>query len=104
MTTQLKPVSKIGKIIFVSIRSLNILIYYNDEKKLSEIYNKLNDLDLEQLKYDKVMNIIDQNSNKKVLLNQSDIEIINQNSDDEINFFSHDVNNENMYKYIFASN
>ncbi len=104
MNTQLKPVSKIGKIIFVSNRSLNILIYYNDENKLSEIYNKLNDLDLEQLKYDKIMNIIDQNSNKKVLLNQSDIEIINQNSDDEINFFSHDVNNENMYKYIFASN
>ncbi|MCF8002458.1 MAG: hypothetical protein K9K76_11475 [Halanaerobiales bacterium] len=104
MSTQLKPVSKIGKIIFVSTRSLNLLIYYNDENNLSQIYNKLNDLDVEQLKYNKIMDIVDKNSNKKVLLNQSDIEIINKNSDDQINFFSHDVNNENMYKYIFASN
>lgn len=104
MSTQLKPVSKIGKLIFISTRSLNILIYYNDENKLSKIYNKLNNLDEKELKYDKVTNIIDQNSNKKVLLNQSDIEIINKNADDGVNFFSHDVNNENMYKYIFVSN
>lgn len=104
MSTQLKPVSKIGKIIFISTRALNIFIYYNNEEKLSEIFHKLKSLDVEDLKYDRVMSIIDQNSNKKVLLNQSDIEIINKNSDDEINFFAHDVNNENMYKYIFASN
>ncbi len=104
MSTQLKSISKIGKIIFISTRSLNILIYYDNEKNLSKIYDKLNNLKNEDLKYNKVMNIIDQNSQKRVLLNQNDIEIINKNANKEISFFSHDVNNENMYKYIFVSN
>lgn len=95
-------VSKVDRLIFVFTSSLNILIYSNQKKGLDTLYQEIIKLDKDSMKFDNILDKVEEVFNNTVLLNKADVDIMRTNSSKKIDLFKTDDNTP--CKYILATN
>ncbi len=95
-------VTKVDRLIFVFTSSLNILIYSNQKKGLGTLYQEIIKLDENSMKFDKILDKVENVFNNTVLLNKADIDIMKLNSNKKIDLFKND--GKTPWKYILATN
>ncbi|MGM0445267.1 MAG: hypothetical protein ACQEQH_02580 [Bacillota bacterium] len=95
-------VSKVDRLIFVFTSSLNILIYSNQKKGLETLYQEIIKLDKDSMKFDNILDKVEEVFNNTVLLNKADVDIMRTNSSKNLDLFKSDDNTP--WKYILATN
>jgi len=94
-------VTKVDKLIFVFTSSLNILIYSNQKKGLDTLYQEIIKLDENSMKFDKILDKVEEVFDNTVLLNKADVDIMKTNSSKRLDLFKTDDNTP--WKYILTT-
>ncbi|MDZ7673405.1 MAG: hypothetical protein U5K53_11345 [Halanaerobiales bacterium] len=95
-------VNRVDRLIFVFTSSLNILIYSNQKKGLDTLYQEIIKLDEKSMKFDNILDKVEEVFNNIVLLNKADVDIMKTNSSKKLDLFKTD--DKSPWKYILTTN
>ena len=103
MSLRLEEVNKVDKLIFLKFNAVNILIYCNSKEGIELIFTEIYELENKAVMFNEILDLLDNHVKKKVVLNKSDLEIIQKNANNDLKFEALFEDEQKINKYILIS-
>ena len=103
MSLRLEEVNRVDKLIFLKFNAVNILIYCNSKEGIEPIFTEIYKLENKAVMFNEILDLLDNHVKKKVVLNKSDLEIIQKNANNDLKFEALFEDEQKINKYILIS-